>query len=377
MKMDFLKFYKTNKACKICKTSDNLVSQTLEVCLNCIREKPKETEKYIVEAHKKSRSEFDLPPFPPKAKNGAKCKICVNECQIPLGEKGFCGLRTNEDGNLKNLTGKGAVVQWYYDRLPTNCVADWVCPGCANSGYPKYSYSKGPEYGYKNLAVFFGACSFDCLFCQNWHFRYLAEKPTKIKTVKQLVDMVDSRTSCICYFGGDPTPQMNYAIKASKLALEKNKDRILRICWETNGSMKKSLLKKAVKLSLESGGCIKFDLKTFNENLNKALTGVTNKRTLENFEYVASFIKERPDPPLLIASTLIVPGYIDEKEVSDIANFISDLNPEIPYALLGFYPHFYMHDLPLTKREHAFRCKEVAEKAGLSNVKIGNLHLLS
>ena len=372
-----MKYYKSNRKCKICKSTDNLVSETLGICIDCIRKESKKTKKYIIDAHKKSRSEFDLPPYPPKAKDGIKCKSCVNECQIPLGKKGFCGLRKNEGGKLKKIVGKGAVVDWYYDNLPTNCVADWICPGCSNSGYPEYSILKGPEYGYKNLAVFFGACSFDCLFCQNWHFRYLAEKPVKIKTVKQLADMVDVRTSCICYFGGDPTPQMAYAIRASKLALKKNKNRILRICWETNGSMRKSFLKKAIELSLRSGGCIKFDLKAYNENLNKALTGVTNKRTLENFEYVASFIKERPDPPLLIASTLLVPGYIDEKEVSNIASFIAKINPEIPYALLGFYPHFYMHDLPVTKREHAFRCKEVAEKAGLKKVKIGNLHLLA
>jgi len=27
-------------------------------------------------------------------------------------------------------------------------VADWVCPAGTEAGYPVYSYSKGPEYGY-------------------------------------------------------------------------------------------------------------------------------------------------------------------------------------------------------------------------------------
>jgi len=44
----------------------------------------KKTKKYILEAHKKSRSEFDLLSYPPKVKDGVKCKICVNECQIPV-----------------------------------------------------------------------------------------------------------------------------------------------------------------------------------------------------------------------------------------------------------------------------------------------------
>jgi len=130
------------------------------------------------------------------------------------------------------------------------------------------------------------------------------------------------------------------------------------------------------ELSLKSGGCVKFDLKTFDEKLNLALCGITNKRTLDNFAFLSSLIKERPEPPFLVASTLLVPGYVDEEEVGKIAEFIASLNPDIPYALLGFHPHFYMSDLPTTSRSHAEACKDIAEKRGLKNVRIGNLHLL-
>jgi len=36
-----------------------------------------------------------------------------------------------------------------------------------------------------------------------------------------------------------------------------------------------------------------------------------------------------------------------------------------------------MKDLPLTSKELAYRCYEVAKKAGLKRVSIGNIHLLS
>ncbi len=77
-----------------------------------------------------------------------------------------------------------------------------------------------------------------------------------------------------------------------------------------------------------------------------------------------------------VASTLLVTGYVDVEEVSAIARFIAELNPNIPYSLLGFHPNFYMDDLPTTSRSHAFRCKEAAEATGLRRVNIGNLHLL-
>jgi pyruvate formate lyase activating enzyme len=129
-------------------------------------------------------------------------------------------------------------------------------------------------------------------------------------------------------------------------------------------------------LSLDSGGCIKFDLKAWGENLHMLLTGVTNRRTLENFRRAGERIKERPVPPLVIASTLLVPGYIDEEEVRSIARFIASIDPDIPYTLLAFYPHFFMSDMPLTTRALAERCLDVAHEEGVRNVRLGNVHLL-
>jgi len=62
--------------------------------------------------------------------------------------------------------------------------------------------------------------------------------------------------------------------------------------------------------------------------------------------------------------------------VYQIAGFIASLNPEIPYSLLGFCPHFYMPDLPVTSRHHAEACREAAVNAGLKKVRISNVHLL-
>jgi len=192
----------------------------------------------------------------------------------------------------------------------------------------------------------------------------------------ELAEAVDERTACVCYFGGDPAPQLPHAIRASRLALEKNKGRILRICWETNGSMHPALLRQAAELSLNSGGCIKFDLKAWSEELHVALCGVSNKRTLENFKRLAQYAEKRASPPFLIASTLLIPGYIDKEEVSRIAAFIASLSQDIPYALLAFHPQFMMNDLPRTSERHARECLAEAKAQGLSKVRLGNIHLL-
>ncbi|MFQ6121487.1 MAG: radical SAM protein [Dehalococcoidales bacterium] len=361
--------------CQHCGKESPLISQALGLCVDCIRSDFPKVLPLIDKAHRRARKLFDLPYQPPKVEPGRKCHLCINECRLAPGVRSYCGLRLNEGNKLTGATAEKGNVSWYYDALPTNCVADWVCPGGTGVGYPRFAYSQQAEYGYKNLAVFYQACSFDCLFCQNWHYRYSATKESRVSAL-ELAQAVDARTACICYFGGDPTPQLPHALRASRLALERNSDRILRICWETNGSMHPALLRQAAELSLDSGGCIKFDLKAWSEELHIALCGVSNKRTLENFRLLAEYIKRRPSPPFLVASTLLVPGYIDKKEISGIAAFIASLNPNIPYALLAFYPQFMMNDLPSTSQRHAQECLAAAKAQGLKRVRLGNIHLL-
>jgi len=361
--------------CQHCGKESPLISQGIGLCADCLRRDFASVLPLIEKAHRAARSPFHLPRQPPKAKGGIKCQLCANECRIPPNGRGYCGLRLNKENRLVGATARKGNVSWYYDTLPTNCVADWVCPGGTGAGYPQFAYSQGAEYGYKNLAVFYQACSFDCLFCQNWHYRYSATGKSKVDAL-ELVQAVDDRTACICYFGGDPSPQLPHALRASRLALERNKGRILRICWETNGSMHPALLRQAAELSLNSGGCIKFDLKAWSEELHIALCGVSNKRTLENFKQLAQYIKQRPSPPFLVASTLLVPEYVDKEEISRIAAFISSLNPDIPYALLAFHPQFMTNDLPPTSQRHAQECLAAAKAQGLKNVRVGNIHLL-
>jgi pyruvate formate lyase activating enzyme len=361
--------------CQYCNKTAKTVSKVIGFCADCIQAHFEEVWPKIKAVHDHSRREYGLPVDPPNAADGVSCPLCVHRCRISERGAGFCGLRRVESGKLKGGRPHEGNLFYYHDPLPTNCVANFVCAGGQGSGYPRYAVCNGPEYGYKNLAVFYNACSFNCLYCQNYHFKEHTFS-SRAFSAKELARRVDEKTTCICYFGGDPTPQILHAIKASKLALKQVSGRILRICWETNGAMQEPYLDMMAELSMRSGGCIKFDLKAWDDVIHHALCGVTNRKTLDNFKALSTWIPKRPEPPFLIASTLLVPGYVDEQEVSGIAGYIARLNPKIPYSLLAFYPHFYLQDLPTTSRTHAMRCKEAAERAGLHRVNIGNVHLL-
>ena len=347
--------------CALCGRRSPTIASALRFCVDCIRQHPDRALPSLAEVHRSSRRDFDLTDAPPQSTPGKSCHLCSNECSMAEGERGYCGLRRNEGGRLVHLAGTPAkgLLHWYFDPLPTNCVADWVCDGHR-------------QYGYNNLAVFYGACTFNCLFCQNWHYRQMPAQGS-VMSATELAACADRHTFCVCYFGGDPTPQMAHALAASRLLAERG----VRVCWETNGSMHPSLLREMAELSIRSGGCIKFDLKAWDENLHRALTGSSNRATLQNFRWVASQLQRRAQPPLLIASTLLVPGYVDTTEVRQLAAFIASLDPSIPYALLAFAPNFYMHDLPTTSLPHADTALAAAKGAGLHNVRVGNRQLLS
>ncbi|MCE5335524.1 MAG: radical SAM protein [Desulfobacteraceae bacterium] len=366
---------KGSTRCGVCGETLKDISTRIGVCPTCVRTRPDESRIRIEKVHAESREMFGLPTRPAANPDGTECKLCFLGCRLGPSQKGYCGIRNGGRSSLRNDGRTRALLTHYYDPLPTNCVADWVCPGGTGAGFPQYAYDSGPEVGYYNLAVFFEACNFNCLYCQNWSFKknQLSPRWTGLGT---LVDAVNVNTSCICFFGGDPGPQLPFAFRLAKAAQEKRSGKILRICWETNGTMNPVWLKKMTALSLESGGCVKIDLKTWNPGTHRALCGWGNEKVLENFARVADWVSERKSPPPLVASTPLVPGYIDEDEIYGLASFIARINPDIPYALLAFAPQFLMDDSPTTSTDLARRCLEAAKRAGLTRVRLGNEHLL-
>ncbi|HDD31483.1 MAG TPA: radical SAM protein [Thermococcus litoralis] len=361
--------------CKLCGYESEEITESIGVCVECLRKEPQKALKIARESHKKWRKLIALPIEPPK--NGVRCSLCVNECEIPEEGSGYCGIVWNKGGGLIPITGSYdyAYLHWYLDPHPTNCVAGPVCP-------------EKNHRGFYNLAVFFAGCNLDCLFCQNIEHKYMIKDGKMdpfegiIMSSRELADIaMRSKVSCVCYFGGDPTPHSPYAIKTSREILkraEKVKS-IKRICWETNGLENPNIIREMARLSLESGGIIKIDWKAYTPSVYEALTGINGEKALQRIKEnirVISSMDERKEPPLLVVSTLVVPHYIDEEEVRGIARYLSRINPYIPYILLAFAPQHLMHDVPTTSKRQMERVCTIARKEGLKRVFIGNFWLL-
>jgi pyruvate formate lyase activating enzyme len=283
----------------------------------------------------------------------------------------------NTGGKLirKFGTPERGLLSWYYDSLPTNCVPADFCAGSSGVGYPKWCRTPRGDIGWSNLSIFLGSCTYSCLFCQNYSFREQTVEGKPVMTAAQLAAKATDRVGCACYFGGDPASQMPFVIASAKLMREKaeRERELLRLCLETNLSMNLKSLKEFTELALESGGGIKADLKCWSSETLYALSGVEHRVAYKN---LAKRHRARPEVPLARASTLLVPGYVNDEEIRALASFIADLDPTIPYSLLAFHPLYYMDDLPYTKRKDAERYLRICREEGLQKVRIGNPWLL-
>jgi pyruvate formate lyase activating enzyme len=235
------------KRCVLCGFESELISSSIRVCVNCLRDRPTEALKFVRNTRNRWRRSIDFPTSIPRG--GKKCFLCINECEIPIGGMGYCGILRNEGGRLVPVTKsfKEAYLRWYLDPHPTNCVALPVCP-------------EKDHRGYYNLAVFFAGCNLDCLFCQNIDHKYMlfGEKlrDGEKMSLETFVRIADQRMiSCVCYSGGDPLPWSTFTLKVSRKTKK-------RICWETNGLMNESVARQMASISLETGGIIMHDLPT-------------------------------------------------------------------------------------------------------------------
>lgn len=366
--------------CTNCNTQAITISDVVGVCVNCLRKGisiPRNL-------HYESRSRFDLPLIL-EGPSGIKCKVCGRECSLPTGYRGYCGYRVVVNNSLHPSTRDPheAIGLYYYDPHPTNCVAYPICPAVTGLGYPDYALTPRGENGYYNIAVFYGGCNLDCLYCQNWEYREMASKTKPRLNISDLVNAVNKKTTCVCYFGGDPGPFAPHALLASKKMIERAKSiglKVFRVCWETNGLWNPLLFEKAVELSLVTGGIVKVDFKAWSPEVYRALCDISEKHVnliRKNIELVTRYAPKRRVPPLLVVSTLLVPGYLDDYEIEQITKYLASLDPNTPYVLLGFHPDYMLIDLPTTSWNHVERAIKIAKENGLKKVYVGNVFILS
>lgn len=277
--------------------------------------------------------------------NRVDCQLCAHRCRISVDKRGVCGVRENRDGTLYSLN-YGKIIAQHTDPIEKK---------------PLYHFLPGAEI----YSISAPGCNFRCEFCQNWQIsqitkgksgRVVGEKRTALEIVSAALK---HDCQAIAYTYTEPTVFFEFAQDVAQLAHEKN----LKNVFVTNGFQTPEAIAK-MKGLIDAAN---IDLKAFSDDYYRQVCGA-------RLQPVLTSIKQMWEADIWVeVTTLVVPGKNDSKqELTQIAEFIASVSPDIPWHVSRFFPQYKMSDVkptPLEKLELA--CK-VGKKAGLKFVYTGN-----
>ncbi len=273
-----------------------------------------------------------------------RCFACALKCAIKEGQAGFCRVRFVKDGELRVPWGYVAGVQ--IDPIEKK---------------PFFHVMPGSE------ALSWGmlGCDMRCFYCQNWLTSQTLRDPLSGTTPfeanpEQLVEMAlasDAKTLVSTY--NEPLISSEWNLDVFKAGRKKG----LHSAYVSNGNVTDELLDE-IAPHLDY---YKVDLKTFDDMKYRKL-GTRLERVLHGIEILV----EKGIWVELV--TLIVPGYNDSMdELRQMARFIHDLDPNIPWHVTAFHPDYKAMDYQRTTASQLIRIAKMGKEEGLTFVYAGNL----
>ena len=271
------------------------------------------------------------------------CLLCRHYCKMKEGQVGVCGVNKNEEGQLANL------VYGYPAALNIDPIEK----------KPIYHMLPG------TTALSFGTvgCNFKCPFCQNWQISQsrVIKGETYISPEKMVDLALTNGAKSIAYTYNEPTIFYPYAKDVGNLAKENG----IKNIFVTNGFETPEIIKD-MSSWLDAANV---DLKSWNKSYyKKVLKG--------GLEAVKDTLRLMVDAGIWVeVTTLLIEGENDsDKDLTEMAEFIAnDLGRHVPWHLSAFHPDYKMMDHKWTALNTLKRAKDIAQKAGLYYVYMGNV----
>lgn len=278
--------------------------------------------------------------------NGAvRCKTCAHQCRIPQGKRGICGVMENREGKLFTLV-YGKAVAMHADPIEKK---------------PLFHFLPGTM----SFSVATVGCNMRCRNCQNSD---ISRMPIDQKRIagewvppETLVESAH-RAKCrsLSYTYTEPAIFWDYAFDTAGIAREKG----LKNTFVTNGYFSRESL-DAIAPRMDA---VNVDLKTFRDGTYQKNCGARLRPVLDS-------IRRMKELGVWVEiTTLLIPRLNDsDEELVDIAGFILDLDPDIPWHISRFYPTYRLTDHEPTPPESIKRARNIGRQAGLHFVYSGNL----
>ena len=281
-----------------------------------------------------------------KLSNGKiRCELCPRYCTLDSGQKGFCFIRENIDGEIK-LTAYGKPLGFAIDPIEKK---------------PLFHFLPGTEI----LSFGTAGCNLGCKFCQNWTMSKAKRDYEISQTVypEHVVALAKKyRVPSIAYTYNEPIIFGEYVIDISRIAREENIKNVMVTAGYIMPEARKDVFKYIDAANV--------DLKGFSEEFYR-------KYTLSHLEPVLDTLKwiKNETAIWLEITTLLIPGANDSYDElkAECDWIVENLGDEVPLHFTAFHPDFKMRDVPATSYETLAKAKKIAEKSGIKYCYLGNV----
>ena len=271
------------------------------------------------------------------------CKTCGHECNLKVGQVGFCKTRKNINGKLYTLIfGK-------ISSISNNPIEK----------KPFFHFHPGS----RALTVGSFSCNFTCNWCQNYHLSKVDPLKPHVTFIypNTLVQLAKKRGSeGLCYSFNEPTLLLEHSLESFKIARKEK----LYNTYVSNGYMSLNAAKLLVEHGLDA---INIDIKGNNSIVKK----YCNANLDIIFQNAVFFKKQNIHIEL---TTLVVTGVNDNLSIIEelAKRIIDELGHDTPWHLTRYYPEYKLNNPP-TSIKLLEKARNIGKKQGLDYVYIGNV----
>jgi len=275
---------------------------------------------------------------------GVKCQICPNHCILKEGLDSICRTRVVSGGKLYTIA-YGNPCSRHIDPIEKK---------------PLFHYL--PTTSSYSIAT--AGCNLACLNCQNWEISQQSPRNTQnmdLLPPRVVEEAAKSGCKSIAYTYSEPIAFYEYTFDTAKLARAQG----IKNLMISNGYINEKPLRDLSKY-LDAAN---INLKSFSEEIYARLNGGSLQPILNTLK----ILKE--EGVWLEITNLVVPGWTDDldmiKEMCDwLFNNGFDDNP---LHFSRFFPLYKLTSLPYTPEATLNKVREIAIKAGIKYVYIGNV----
>lgn len=331
-KREFLKYAGATAGCVVCTKALEMLSGTFMTAIP-------------VYAAQEAPGKWSKPALYCSPQPGfVQCLKCPHGCALAPGDVGICRNRVNYKGTVYSIA-YGNPCAVHVDPIEKKPLFHFL-----------------PSTRAFSIAV--AGCNLRCLNCQNWEISQSSPRETQnMDMMPQSVveGALQSRCATIAYTYSEPTTFYEYTLDT---AAEAHKSKVLNVL-KSSGYINEEPLRNLCKVI----DAANIDLKAFDDEVYRKLNSARLAPVLNTLKVL------KQEGVWLEITNLVIPTWTDNlNTIKKMCDWLCESGlQECPLHFSRFVPLYKLTQLPMTPVSVLESAREIAMKAGMRYVYIGNV----